>query len=91
MTEQPAEAAASPDPTSMLTSKAFAVLLLLAAVVGVAVSLVLAALLTGNAGAGAGRLIIIGVLVAYLMTQLLSKLGSSEIVTPPPPEAPARR
>jgi hypothetical protein len=39
VTEQPAEAAASRDPTSMLTSKAFVVLLLLAAVVGVVVSL----------------------------------------------------
>ena len=33
----------------------------------------------------------VGVVVAYLTTQLLSKLGSSEVVTPPPPEAPARR
>jgi hypothetical protein len=39
VTEPPAEAAASPDPTSMHTSKAFVVLLLLAAVVGVVVSL----------------------------------------------------
>ena len=39
MTEQPDEAAAAPDPTSMLTSKAFLVLLLLAAVVGVVVPL----------------------------------------------------
>jgi H+/Cl- antiporter ClcA len=38
-----------------------------------------------------GPLIIVGVVVAYLTTQLLSKLGSSEIVTPPPREAPARR
>lgn len=39
VTEPPAVAAASPDPTSMLTSKAFVVLLLLAPVVAVVVSL----------------------------------------------------
>jgi H+/Cl- antiporter ClcA len=54
-------------------------------------AVVLAVLLTANAGAGAGPLIIVGVVVAYLTTQLLWGLGSSEVVRPPPPEAPARQ
>jgi chloride channel protein, CIC family len=54
-------------------------------------AVVLAALLTAHAGAGAGPLIIVGMVVPISRTQLLSKLGSSEIVTPPPPEAPAHR
>ena len=54
-------------------------------------AVVLAALLTAHAGARAGPLIIVGMVVPISRTQLLSKLGSSEIVTPTPPEAPARR
>jgi H+/Cl- antiporter ClcA len=54
-------------------------------------AVVLAVLLTANAGAGAGPLIIVGVVVAYLTTQLLWELEPSEVVSPPPPEAPALR
>ncbi len=54
-------------------------------------AVVLAVLLTGGSGAGSGPLIIVGVVVAYLTTRILSGLDSSEEVRPPAPEAPALR
>lgn len=54
-------------------------------------AVVLAVLLTGGSGAGSGPLIIVGVVVAFLTTRILSGLDSSEEVSPPAPEAPALR
>ena len=55
-------------------------------------AVVLAVLLTANAGAGTGPLIIVGVVVAYLTTRLLSgPPESSEVVSPARPAAPALR
>lgn len=51
-------------------------------------AVVLAALLTAGSGAGAGPLIIVGVVAAYLTTRLLSELDSPEAVSLPAPEAP---
>ena len=51
----------------------------------------LAVILTGGSGAGSGPLIIVGVVVAYLTTRILSGLDSSKEVSPPAPEAPALR
>ena len=54
-------------------------------------AVVLAVLLTGGSGAGAGPLIIVGVVVAFLTTRILSGLDSSEAVSSPAPEAPVPR
>ena len=54
-------------------------------------AVVLAVLLTGGSGAGSGPLIIVGVVVAFLTTRILSGLDSSEEVSPPAPEAPVPR
>jgi H+/Cl- antiporter ClcA len=54
-------------------------------------AVVLAVLLTEGSGAGSGPLIIVGVVVAFLTTRILSGLDSSEEVSPPAPEAPVPR
>ena len=54
-------------------------------------AVVLAVLLTGGSGAGSGPLIIVGVVVAFLTTRILSGLDSSEAVSSPAPAAPVPR
>ena len=54
-------------------------------------AVVLSVLLTGSVGAGATPLVIVGVVVAYITTQLLSGRDRSEAVSSPPPAAPALR
>ncbi|MGZ8563220.1 MAG: chloride channel protein [Candidatus Limnocylindria bacterium] len=54
-------------------------------------AVVLAVLLTGASGAGATPLIIVGVVVAFLTTRVLSGLDSADAVSSPAPEAPVPR